>query len=316
MLPTFESQNRDTVEEKDKKTEIQVGIAKGDSVYIRSGPKKGTIAEVMAYVPDSDCVMLSNSTEKRVLPKSKWPEGNTSHVVEFPKLTPRSEVWLAGKEKDENGKINYVVAKEIEFGEQYYDDKYRKWIPRRYIKHHSNIEIPWPNPPNAFEDGELSTPEHIVHEKTYELQTIGKSPFPTAALDQLRNPYSPFKRQKVTQFHLHRLAAPEMPLTKEQKIYLAKKQKDENKAQKRITPLSEEVKLFIGEKMAAHMNKIESEHLRMHLEALSKVKIPDFEKTLEAAKEAETITQEQEIVNTTETTNQVEKSQAAPEASQ
>lgn len=280
-MPTFEDQFLQTsVPPKERKTEIERGIVKGDSVYLTTGPKKGSIVEVMNYMPESDSVIVANITEKRVIPKSKWPEGNTSHVIEFPKFIPVKDVLLAGKEKDEEGRINYIVAKEIQFGKEYYDDRYRKWIPRRFIKYHEDIEIPWPNPPHTFEDGELSTPEHIAHERTYEPQTIAKPPFPQAALDQLRNPYSKNKRQLVTKYHLHRFSAPEMPLTVEQRIYLAKKEQERNEP-KKLEPLSEEVQDFIGAKMAERFNKIESEAMRAHLDALSKVKIPDFEKTMQ-----------------------------------
>lgn len=141
--------------------------------------------------------------------------------------------------------------------------------------------LPWPTPAKINE-GELSTPENIATERTFEFTTIGKSSIPIELVNQLRNPYSRYKKRELNGLQVAKLNGPEMPLTIEQKIWLAKQAE---KPKKKLYPLSEEVKEFIGSRMAEHMNKIESPELRHHLEVLSKVKIPDFEKTLKIIEE-------------------------------
>ncbi|KAK6458975.1 mitochondrial ribosomal large subunit protein [Scheffersomyces xylosifermentans] len=283
-LPTFEGAQLPTIPAPKRKTNVQKGIAPGDLVYITEGEKKGTVTSVFHYNPSNDAVLVANVTEKRITPKTTWVDNQNSHYVDYPKYIPHSSVKLAGKDRDDSGKVSYVVADEIVLKDKYYDDRYRSWLPRRFVKHHDTIEIPWPNPPTAFEDDSLSTPELAVLEKTYELQTIAKPPFPKAALDQLRNPYSRHKKRVLSELQARRLNSPEMPLSTEQKIYLAKQA---NKPKKVYTNLSEEIKDFIGDKIAQHVNSIKEPAMLAHLEALSKSTIPDFKKTMENIKENE-----------------------------
>lgn len=283
-LPTFDKTvPPPNITKRERKTDFQVGITSGDLVYITTGEKKGTITTVFQYSASNDSVLLADVSEKRLIPQTQWVENQASHFIDYPKFVPREHIKLAGKERDENGKINYLVADEVEFKGSYYDERYRRWLPKRFVKHHNSIEIPWPNPVTV-EDGELSTIEPVVFEKTYELQSIAKAPFPQEALGQLRNPYSKFKKRTLSELQARRLKAPEMPLSAEQKIYLAKKAQEPKKTYSR---LSDEIQDFIGGKMAEHISKIDNPALLTHLDALSKSTIPDFEKTIKSIEETE-----------------------------
>ncbi|RLV95496.1 Cell division control protein 31 [Spathaspora sp. JA1] len=270
-MPTFENFNPLQVPKHERKTDFEVGITQNDLVYVTEGENKGTIAQVFSYNPEYNQVMLSNHTQQRILPKSRWVEGTTSHIVEIPKFMPLTSIKLAGKDIDAEGKICYVVADEVVFKGEYYDDRYKQWLPKRFVKHHESVEIPWPTPPE-IEAGELSTSETLAMEKTWEFQTISTPPIPTDALSEFRNPYSKYKTKKLSALDAYKLNYPEMPLTKEQKIYLANKEK--NKVVKKLTPLTQEIKDFIGEKMANHINNIESEAMLAHLEGLSSIPNP------------------------------------------
>ncbi|KAI3405996.2 MRPL40 [Candida oxycetoniae] len=275
-LPTFKGFFPDKVPKSQQKTRFEAGIMEGDLAFVTEGPHKGKIVEVLTYTPEFDSVSLSNVSTKKLMPKPFWPEGHTSHVFDFPDYVPRSKVRVVGKEKDDSGKVSYVVAENVTLGELYYDERFKEWIPRRYIKNH-DYELPWPEP-SKIEDGELSTPPATVIEKTFAFDTIGKSTIPKKLVNQLRNPYSKFKRRALDGLQVAKLNGPVMPLTVEQKIWLAKQA---SKPEKKLYPLSEEIQDFIGSKMAQHLNKIESPELRMHLEALSNKKCRDFEKTLQ-----------------------------------
>lgn len=278
-LPTFDEKPLPEItRRKDRKTGIEAGFVSGDLAYIVEGEKKGEISTIFQYSPNNNAVILSNVTSKKLIPKTRHVEHQASHFIDYPVYVPLSHIRLVGKDKDENGKVSYLVADELVFKDKYYDDRYKEWIPRRYIKHHESIEIPWPNPPKDLEDGELSTIEPVVFEKTWELQTIGKSPLPEGVIDELRNKHSRHKSRILSELHVSRLTAPEMPLTKEQKIYLAKQAQ---KPEKVIQPLSDEIKDYIGSRMAKHLNTIEDQNMLRHLESLSNSKIPDFEKTME-----------------------------------
>lgn len=271
-LPSFDKQLPPTqVNKSQQKSSVETGITEGDIVYITQGDHKGEIATVNKYIPIYDAYVLSNSTSKRIFHKSNWVEGQSSHLIDFPNFIPRENIKLAGKEKDpESGKSTFLVADEIELKDKYYDDRYKMWIPRRFIKHHDTIEIPWPNPP-AVQDGTLSTAEDTVFEKSYELQTIAKPPMPIEALAQLRNPHSKHKKRIFTKMQVGRIAVPDMPLSVEQKIYLARKSKAEEAGEvKKVKKLSPEVIDFVGQRIAEHINKIDNPAMLEHLEGLAK----------------------------------------------
>lgn len=276
-LPTFSSVRY--VPKKERKTRMeQVGIVTGDMVYVAEGEHKGKITPVLQYSSTSDSFLLTEILDKRVIPKAMWIPNQQSYTMEYPISIPREHGRLAAKDKDETGKVTYVVAEEVELRDKYYDDRYKKWLPRRFIKHHSNIEIPWPKPPSEPVEDELSTPPETALLKTYELQTIARSPLPEGVLNELRNPHSQYKKKTLTEFQARKLNGPQMPLSAEQKIYLAKKAQV---PEEKLEDLSEEAKEFIGSKIAEHLSKIESPALKAHLEALSRQNIPDFAKTME-----------------------------------
>lgn len=278
-LPTME-QPMSALPPSERKTELkQIGFTAGDLAYVTEGPKKGTITRILRYMSEYDGALLMDVTTKKLVPKNNWVENQTTHVFDFPDLTPASHFKLAAKDKDaETGEIYYIVADELEMKGTYYDDRYKKWMPKRFVKNHPNIEIPWPTPEELPEDDLLSTPPTVAHETTYELQTLAKAPIPAEALSQLRNPHSHYKKRYLSEYQSRVMAAPEMPMSAAQKAYLAKKAiADEKRAP--LQNLSKEVQDFIGEKMAAHINKIDNPHLLEHLEELSNVKIPDFSLT-------------------------------------
>lgn len=72
-----------------------------------------------------------------------------------------------------------------------------------------------------------------------------------------------------------------MPLTIEQKIWIAKNQENQAENKPEYEPLLEEIQEFIGKKMADHLNKIESPELRYHLDVLSNSVSREFQKTLD-----------------------------------
>lgn len=283
-LPTFET-NFKPIPAAQQKTKIEdVGLTSGDFVYITKGKNKGMISTLYNYSSELDTVLVSNVNSKKIIPKAFWVENQTSHLMDYPDPIARSDVKLAAKDKDEKGKVFYVVADEVIYKEKYYDDRYKRWLPKRFIKNHETIEVPWPNPPQESRDDYLSTRDDVAFEKTWELQSIAKPPFPAKVLSELRNPHSSYKKKVISSYEARKLNAPEMPLSDEQKIYLAKKAQQKPKELKRLSP---EIQDFIGERIAAHVNKIENPNMLAHLEALSTATIPDFQKNLKQIEQNE-----------------------------
>ncbi|EGV64189.1 39S ribosomal protein L40, mitochondrial [Yamadazyma tenuis] len=291
VLPYFE-QDYDLVPKHEQKLDFtQVGLAEGDLVYITKGEHKGKISTLFRYTPEFDTVYLSDVSEKKVVPPTQWFEQQESHLIDYPQQIPRDHVRLAAKDIDSAGKTYYIVADAVVYKDKYYDDRYKQWLPKRFVKHHESIEVPWPGPPTDPKDGELSTDEQVALEKTYEVQSIAIPPVPIGALDQLRNPHSKFKSKILTELDARRLTAPEMPLSKEQKIYLAKKAQQPPTS---VKDLTEEMKQLIGEKMAQHLNQIENPYMKIHLDALSKNTTPEFEKTMKLIRETQELNKAEE----------------------
>lgn len=253
------------------------GIAAGDLVYVTGGKYKGKISKVIQYNKEADTLLLNEATMSVVVPKNYWTENQNSHVIDYPVPIPRKNVRLAAKERDEQGKVSYVVAEDVVLREKYYDANHKKWLARRYIKHHESIEVPWPAPMSQPKDDAYSTLTEHVFTKTHELQTVAKAPFPKSILGELRNPYSSFKKKALNESQARRLNAPEMPLSVEQRIYLAKKAQT---PVKKLQPLSEEAKDLIGSKIAEHLAKIDNPLLFTHLEAVSAKTTPEFERVV------------------------------------
>lgn len=265
-LPTFEN-SLPILPKEEHKTMTQTGYTEGDLVYITKGEHKGTISTIFRYSKEYDGLFLSDIIEKKIIPKDQWFDQQDSFLVDYPKLIPANSVKLAAKDKNEKGEDYYIVADEVVFKGKYYDDRYRKWLPRRFVKHHEHIEVPWPNPPTEPKSGELSTEGETVFEKTWEFQSLSVPPFPSSIVNELRNPHSKHKARVLTELQARRLNKPTMPLSKEQQIYLAKKEQNQTE---KPTELAEEVQDFIGERIANHLNSITNPHMKAHLDALSK----------------------------------------------
>lgn len=274
-LPTFE-QNRyiPPFERKHKKEEV--GLTSGDWVYVVEGEHKGKISKLVLYQAESDTVQLTDIVEPRIVPKEYWVENQNSHILDAPKSILREHVRLAAKDKDDNGEVSFVVADSIVLKDKYYDDRYKMWMPRRFVKHHESIEIPWPKPPTEPDDYFRAAGPDTVFMKSYEAQSVGRSPLPTGVLNELRNRFSSHKRKILTDVDARKLNAPAMPLLAEQKIYLSKKASEPVKTRE---PLSEEIQDFIGAKMAEHIAGIDNPAMLRHLAALTKSSVSDLKKT-------------------------------------
>lgn len=267
-----------TLRKEERFTGVAPGITANDLAYITEGKHKGKISRVLQYTRENDTVLLNEVTKSVVIPKQYWTANQTSHVLEYPIPVPRSHVRLAAKEKDEDGNVLYVVAEELVFKDKYYDDRFKRWLPRRFIKHHESIEIPWPDLMQEPKDDKLSTLSEHVFTKTHELQTLAKPPFPKGVLSEIRNPYSKFKKRELTAAQAQLLNAPQMPMSIEQKLYLAKKAQQ---PVKKLEPLSKEAKELIGSKIAEHLAKIDNPFLAKHLDAVSQKTTPEFKRVLE-----------------------------------
>lgn len=143
----------------------------------------------------------------------------------------------------------------VELDGEYYDADYNKFLPVRRLTHDPTVVIPWPRPRKPLAASQYATPADIVEERTFFPSSILEPPMPEAAVSQVRNPYSKFKRRpKITAQDLREMTAPEMPLSATKKAYLAEMKAKHERSQ--VDPkVLKEVEDFIGQEIEKGLQK-------------------------------------------------------------
>lgn len=144
----------------------------------------------------------------------------------------------------------------VDLDGEYYDTDYNKFLPVRRLTHDPSVIIPWPRPKTPLAASEFATPADIVDERTFFPSTILEPPVPVAAISQIRNQHSRFKRRpKITAQDLREMTAPEMPLSATKKAFLAEMKAKHQKAGPKSAELSKEVEDFIGKEIEKGLQK-------------------------------------------------------------
>ncbi|KAK7206181.1 hypothetical protein BZA70DRAFT_126350 [Myxozyma melibiosi] len=193
---------------------------------IKPGPDFGKITRVH-YVGDRMGVALENVGPKHttVLPKSHWREGQTSYVYTFNGFTHPKDLRLITTVKDDKtGEMVHAAVNKLKLGEEYYDDRYKTRLRRRYVANTGGVSIPWPDPVDEVTEGNFVTPYDEARERTFFVTDATIPPVPKVALDSLRNPYAWKLKPDLTEEEIHRLTPPKMPLTEAKKARIAEVQ--------------------------------------------------------------------------------------------
>ncbi|KAK9479808.1 hypothetical protein V1514DRAFT_327433, partial [Lipomyces japonicus] len=233
-------------------------FATGDIVEVKEGPFAGHISKVSQIVADQNAVALEGvgSLVKQIIPKSRWPEGQNSYVVEYNKPFHHDQVRLIVSLPDNDGVERKTAVTDIRLGEKYYDDRFKKWIKRRYIGS-SDIAIPWPDPENPVTDGHYATDYDVARERTFYVTSLDMPPVPEKALDSLINKYSKYRKPELTDEEVLRLTPPEMPLSPARQAYYRETKKIKETKQRKINNgtqdrILEKTAAIIAEKLKAH----------------------------------------------------------------
>lgn len=227
----------------------------GDRVQVLSGEDKGKVGKIASLAKDSNAVYVEGlgGTTRVVVPPHAFFPGQTRPVVDAPNMIKAENIRLVASIREENGAEKDVAVHSVSLSGEYYDADYNKYLPYRRLTHDPEVIIPWPRPENPLAKSEFATPADVVEERTFFPNSILEPPLPEAALSQVRNKYSRFKRRApITAKDVREMTAPEMPLTATKKAYLA-----ELKA-KRSAPrpqLNTEITDFIGDEIAKGLQK-------------------------------------------------------------
>lgn len=175
-------------------------------------------------------------TRKTLVPPHAFFKGQTKPVVDVPKSIPVKNVRLVVSIAETDSEGNEIEGKEkdvvvhsvfIDRENKYYDPDYNQFLPTRVLNHDREVVIPWPRPENLLEPSPaaLSTASGIVGERTFFPTSILEPPLPVAALAQVRNIHSKFKRHKlITPMDIFKFTEPSMPITSSKREYLKKRE--------------------------------------------------------------------------------------------
>lgn len=223
----------------------------GDRVLIVDGDKKGNICKVSRHTEHGGYVLDENGpTDTVVVPKQFWTEGQTSHVVTFPKAVTQDKIRLVAEIEDEETKeLKTVAIDHLNFKTgKYFDEDYHKVVPYRSVHGQPELVIPWPRP-EPTEDGPICTEVAQVRERSYFVESIVRDSIPEDALLTIRNPNSKFRKAKLTKTQVKQLTPPTMPLTETKKAFWNEKQVLKKRSKINIT---DEMKSFLGKKIREH----------------------------------------------------------------
>lgn len=190
---------------------------------IKPGPDFGKISRVYDTNRNIGIAVESVGEEKTtILPKSHWREGQSKYAYTFKGFIGHDDVRLITTvQDDKTGSMVKVAVKSLKLGEEYYDDRYKRRMRRRYVENAEDIAIPWPDPVDEVTEGALVTPYDIARERTFFVTDATIPPVPPIALDSLRNKWSRKLKPDLTEDEIARLTPPKMPLTDAKKAYLA-----------------------------------------------------------------------------------------------
>lgn len=222
----------------------------GDRVMIVKGPKKGAVCKVSRHVEGGGYILDENGPTSTVaVPKMFWQEGQKSHIITYPRAVLGENLRLVASIEDEKtGEMKTVAIENLEFKGKYYDEDYKKVLQYRTVKGQDDLHVPYPRP-DPKEDGPLSTEVSTVRDRTYFVHSAIDRPVPEDALLTIRNPYSKYRRAKLTKLDVKRLTPPKMPLSETKKAYYAEK-KELSKLPK--VNITDEMKEYLGAKIKEH----------------------------------------------------------------
>jgi large subunit ribosomal protein L24 len=168
---------------------------------------------------------------------------------------------LVTKIKNEDGTEEDVAIHSIKFNGTYYDHHTNTVRPIRRSVHDESIIVPYPRgDPVKPSKSSLATNADVVDERGHFVTSILEPPIPVGALDQIRNPYSKYRRAKdgakVTAKDLARYKAQEMPTTPATKKLLEEIAKLPKKPAVEFT---KDMESFIGQEVEKGLVKRRSE---------------------------------------------------------
>lgn len=255
--PFYQFQLKSNVREEDRVKNMPFVV--GDRVQMTRGPDKNKIGIIRALYESGNSYIVEGigGTERLVLPRELWYEGQNKPVVNFPKPVSYKDLRLVTKVRNEDGTEEDVVIHSLELKGSSYDKHTNQMRPIRRAKHDNSIIIPYPRgEPVKATESDLATPADVVDERTNFVTSILDNPIPIGALNQIRNPYSKYRwlknAPKLTERDMKWATPKSMPKTPATKALL---EKLAQLPPKHKTPFSKDIENFIGEQIKQGLQK-------------------------------------------------------------
>lgn len=197
----------------------------GDRVQIQTGADKGRVGKISQIFEESNRVVVEGlgGSTRVLLPTQAFQPGQTHPIVNMPNSIPVNDLRLVVSDVNEEGKEKDYVVHSLTLEGEKYDPDYNDFLPIRRLANDPDTIIPWPRPEEPLKPSVFATSADVVGQRTFFPNSLLEPPIPTAALSQIRNVHSKFKRRPVvTAEDLKRMTPPVMPTPLGKKEYKAK----------------------------------------------------------------------------------------------
>lgn len=203
----------------------------GDRVQIISGEHKNKIGQILYKYPFGNAFAVNGISGERVVnsieTKLQMSADDYEPVSELPRVFAYENLRLVSTLKSETGDECDVAIHSLSLGREQYDPVSNTHKRIRYATHDPSIQIPWPlvRAERVPEEKRgLTTDPEVADTRTHYVISAIDPPLPKAAIPQITNLNSRFKRSRyaprVSAQQAAKFRAPEMPLAPKTKKLL------------------------------------------------------------------------------------------------
>lgn len=246
-------------------------FAEGDRVQIASGKDKGKVGVVVGRYPDlgNAFYVAGVGSTKMVNPvENRVAGGEWTPLIDRYKVFDYQKLRLVSTLKNENGQDEDVAIHSVSLGPRRYNSFSNTHDRIRFAKNDPSIIIPWRKERPKAVESPLTTSATLADLRTHFVTSVCEQPLPQAAVNQISNLNSRYKRsryaRRITEEDIVRARPPSMPTPlKTRKLLEAL----ENMPKPTESKFNREVEDFVGEEIRKGLLKRqdrEAEALRQY----------------------------------------------------
>ncbi|XBW35848.1 hypothetical protein QEN19_001420 [Hanseniaspora menglaensis] len=239
----------------------------GDKVVIvnKKFESFGTVTEIVSHVDQGATTNLytlkeGNPKSLMAIPKMFWTKDQTTYIHELESFVKQEDIRLVYEHPQTK---ETLIVDDVGFTEElYYDFRYDKLLPKRFVKNNPQLVIDWPGKKsNSTKTADiLGTNSDEVLKETFQPESFFKSDTPENAKNNLTKRVKledVLKRIITPEIMKHLRGNVELPETdfdRGKHIYYSQLKKIDNA---RMSKFNEKVKLDIGKRIYENLIKKE-----------------------------------------------------------